>query len=122
MSKINVYRELVDNGFPGPVMRYFYLTKVEGKNGPYDWKADVEDEVAECWEDGDKFVWDDEPCGMGIKEEDIPKILENAFQIGYIDSDTKELTITEKWKVPVSYGYINGRNLVTEWERAGAGV
>lgn len=117
MSKIKVYREIKDNGFPGPVMNYFYLTQVEGKDGPYDWKADIEDEAAEGW--GDDFVWDDEPCGAGIKKEDIPMILEGAVEIGYIDSETKELTITENWKVPTGYGFIGGQNVVTSSEWAG---
>lgn len=119
-DNIKVYRELIDNGFLGPVMRYFYLTKVPGKDEPYDWKADLEDEMAECWNGHDTFKWEDEPCGQGIKPEDIPRILENATEIGYIDADTKELFITETWRVPTAYGHMDGKTIVIDSDLVGA--
>lgn len=106
------YRKLVDKSFPGLVMEYFYITKYDG----VDWVADIESESAEGW--GDAFEWDNEPCGHGIKSEEIADYLKDADEIGYIQDG--KLTITKRWQVPTAYGYKQDMTpFVSTWEWVG---
>jgi len=117
---IKAYRHQIDNGFPGPGMRYFYITTIDWKGHPILWKADIDDEFTEGW--GDKFVWDDDPNGSSIKQEDVEPLLASADEIGYID-ENHELVITKRWQVPVGYGYPgDGRMIATSWDWVGLGA
>ncbi len=115
MSRIKAYRRVVDRSFPGPVVDYFYLTKVDGR----DWAADIKDESAEGW--GEEFKWDDNPCGMSLHPDEIEDLLADADEIGYIENG--KLHITKRWRVPTAYGYnASYEPVVTNWRVVGKGI
>lgn len=95
-GRIAVYRKLIDLSFPGPVMRYYYLTERHGQP----WAADLDSAVTEA---GEPFEWEDEPCGRSLRPDQVDEFFAAAAAIGYIDSE-RNLVITERWRIPVGYG------------------
>lgn len=93
---ITVYRRLVDAPFPGPVMRYFYLT--EQYQQP--WIAEIDADVLES---GTEFIWDDEPAGYRADQSAVSQFLADATPVGYIGAD-HQLHITARWEAPTGWG------------------
>lgn len=90
---------------------FHYITEiiVGENNEKIKWLADFDDDWIDEPED---FIWDDEPCGSGLSNEEAEEFLKKGKVMGFIDEDRK-FNLTGNIKVERSWGGIPGAMFVT---------